>query len=228
MNASAEGSPWDPPDDPEELRRFPSFGLTIDSHFWRVHSRRHGPWYFQSEARFGLAAPRGTCYAALDPVTAISEVAIRGQRVLMLSDLDSRIIRKLDIGMSGRSDTHSGWSLADCTDRRSTGFGVTRDMCAGSDYQASHGFAEAVCSAAFKGVRYWARHDMDEGGVSLALFGQSGERVGWRKGRGERLSLPKWLDFRCRAGWIPTYTPDMIAKVAPLEGSVLLPKGRYA
>lgn len=152
-----------------------------------------------------MPTPRGTCYAALDPLTAISEVAIRGQRVLMLSDLDSRIIRKLDIGMSGRSDTHSGWSLADCTDRRSTGFGVTRDMCAGSDYQASHGFAEAVCSAAFKGVRYWARHDVDEGGVSLALFGQSGERVGWRKRTG-RAAFASEVVGSYSVGWVCVFT----------------------
>lgn len=179
-----ERIPW-APSDVEALRGFPFVELDRDIQVWRVHRLGHGPWNFGALFRFGLSAPRGTCYVGLTDLTAISETIVRGQSILMRTDLQDRIIR--EVGLPKR------FRLADLTDRRAAGFGVTRDFGTDFPYDRCQSWASAFDAMAFEGLHYWARHDLSGVGVSLALFGLQGERTSWRVGKGIALASDRWV-----------------------------------
>ena len=189
MTSSAETSPPGPPlppSDPEELRGFPRCVVDSPEHVWRAHREGFGPWYFSDKGRFGLKYPNGTCYLAMDPMTAISETAVRGQRVLQESDLRQWVIRRMPVSV--RLD------LADFMDRKAGGFGVTRDICSGDEYRTPSAWGRAFLAISYGGIRYWARHDSGATAAAFAMFGRYGERKGWRRGRGESLAHPKWIE----------------------------------
>lgn len=189
MTTSAENpppAPPTPPDDPEELRGFPQFVVASPGQVWRTHKAGFGPWYFSDSGRFGLKYPNGTCYLAMDPLTAISETAVRGQRVLQESDLRRWVIRQMP--------TPASFDLADLMDRKAGGFGVTRDICSGDDYDTPRAWGRAFLAISYGGIRYWARHDSGATAAAYAVFGRFGERKSWRRGRGESLAHPKWVE----------------------------------
>lgn len=65
-----------PPEDPAELEGFPRMVLESVTCLYRVGRAERSPWWFGSslEGRFDLPEPDGTCYVALDPLTALLEV----------------------------------------------------------------------------------------------------------------------------------------------------------
>ena len=175
-----------PPSDAEGLSSFPSYVLPKGTEIWRVHRAVNGPWYFGPSGRFGLASPAGTCYAALDPLTAISETVIRGQVVIDEDVLTERIIRS--------AGTPIRVVAADLVDRRAQGFGVNRNFGTEEPYDRTQQWAQAFHLKRFRGVRYWARHDLQADATSVAIFGASGERKSWPRGNGGSLGSAHWKD----------------------------------
>jgi len=89
--------------------------------------------------------------------------------------------------------------MADASDGKARGFGVTREIHDIADYSLPQAWAGASHAAAFDGVRYlatnhqptsagpsWEGHGA-QGPGSWALFGRTGLRGRWRRGRAERI-----------------------------------------
>lgn len=152
---------------PEQLPALPEVRLgpdplaTIhrdDASPWRIHSRPEG--------RFNLAAPRGTCYAAEDPLGAFVEVFAR------FEILDEREVARYRLSYLATE----GRRLADLTHRRVLGVvGLTAEIHSTIDYGLTRAWSEAFCDAGYEGVRYKARHDPAGKLTSCALFGTQGE-----------------------------------------------------
>lgn len=171
-----------PPDDVTGLRSFPRAELTTDQDLWRVVRRGRGPWWFNSSGggRFDLRTPDGTCYLALDELSALLEVVGPDRREGAISRrfLDDRRLRRLQV--SGRR------SLADLTSRRCAGFGLTLEINTVVPYDLPRAWAASLRKAGADGLRYFVRHD-PTAGQGVALFGRHGERRSWPRGREERI-----------------------------------------
>lgn len=173
------------PPQADVLRDFPVWRAPAGTRVWRVHREGRGPWNFNNGGRFGLRFPDGTCYVAYDPITAVSETVIRGQRVLLVDDLLVRRIRRLHLP--------EDVSAADFMSRLAAGFGVTRDFGTETPYDRTQSWAQTLFEVPFRGIRYWARHDLSADAASLAVFGASGERKRWKRGRAESLGSHRWV-----------------------------------
>lgn len=167
------------PEDADSLESFPARIVPArgsDEALWRVTRETHVPWWFSSNGggRFDLEAPRGTCYLAFDPITALLEVI--GPRLGGAVSRDfftERVIRSVSPPKRGR--------MADSTSRRALGYGVTPEIGVIVPYGLPRRWAERWREAGFDGVVYWARHDPQRS-KSLALFGNAGERTNWPPG----------------------------------------------
>ena len=169
----------DPPHDPATLRRFPRRSLPRASPFVRAGRAGVEPWWFSSggQGRFDLASPNGTCYLAADDLAALIEVL--GPKmaggVVAAESLDARRLRSLRLPKPAIA--------ADATSRRALAFGVTPELGTIVPYDLPQRWAAVLHAAGFGGIRWWPRHDPARSGAAFALFGRSGERTSWPKGR---------------------------------------------
>lgn len=173
-----------PPALAEALKGFPTAVIDAGTEVWRVHRIGNGPWFFGPTGRFGLDAPNGSCYVAMDPVSAISEAVVRGLTIVHERDLQIRCIRRLELPRRVIA--------ANLKDSTAAGFGVTRNFGTEEPYERTRQWARAFLRMSFGGVHYWPRHDLVDGSTSLALFGRNGERKSWRRGRPAPLAGPTW------------------------------------
>ncbi len=167
-----------PPEDPSELEGLPRRALSPERWLWRIVRKGRGPWWFGSSGsgRFDLPAPRGTCYLASDELSALLEVIGPGRMGGGISDrfFENRRIRRLHLPRSK--------SFADLTSRRCSGFGITLEIHTIVPYERTRAWALSLRQAGADGLLYFVRHD-PAGGEGVALFGRSGERKSWRRGR---------------------------------------------
>lgn len=156
---------------PASLGDFPRRSLHRTTDLLRIHPNGLGPWWFSSDGhgRFDLAPPEGTCYAALSRLGAFVEV-FRGFTVIDAADVAARALSRL---RAPRDIV-----LADCTSPKAQRFGVTAQIHSGADYLATQGWAAALRTAGFDGVRYFCGQDPSQREVGVALFGTAGE-AGW-------------------------------------------------
>ena len=173
-----------PPSLTEALKGFPTTVIEAGTDVWRVHRVAHGPWFFGQSGRFGLEAPYGSCYVAMDPMSAISETVVRGLTILHERDLQDRCIRRLALPRHVIA--------ANLKDSTAAGFGVTRNFGTEEPYDRTREWALAFFRMNLGGVHYWPRHDLVDGSTSVALFGSTGERKSWRRGRRSLLSGEEW------------------------------------
>jgi len=66
--------------------------------------------------------------------------------------------------------------VADLTSNLAAGYGVTAEISTTPDYPLTQLWAAAFDAAGYRGVRYWARHDLEHVRACIALFGDAGPR----------------------------------------------------
>jgi hypothetical protein len=156
-----------------DWQRFPVFILEVDQDLFRIHSAKYGVWFFSAAStdggRFDLDAPRGTCYTALDWMSAVLEklgekMAGAGVGVDFFTEL--RLSR---IHAPGRAD------LAELSHGHAAGFGVTNELSSMTPYDMPRRWAAHFDSHGFSGVRYHTRFNPKCNGAGIALFGDEGE-----------------------------------------------------
>lgn len=140
---------------------------------YRIHRAGVGPWWFNSDGsqRFDLRGAYGTCYVAERPIGAFLETLGRVTTV-SAADIANRRLATISLEV--------GLRLADCLDPAAAGFGVTATTSAGGPYRrVSLPWARRFYQAGFDGVRYGAAHHPALLERSYALFGPSGEGLGY-------------------------------------------------
>jgi hypothetical protein len=160
-------SPLVAPPDPAALRSFPARALGLAQPLYRIHRRVHGPSYYSSDGsgRFDLAAPRGTCYLATEPIGAFIEV-FRNTALVAQADVTKRRLATLYVAREV--------ILADCTVRPARAFGVTAAIHSTENYSLTQSWAAAFAQAGFGGVCYRLSHDPAQRCLGVALYGPSG------------------------------------------------------
>ena len=155
---------------------FPS--LEAPEKMFRAKSKANGPWYFSSapkdggvgRGRFDLRDPRGTCYWATDPETALGERLgpdlLDEPGTIPESFLEHAEIATAD-GVPGQ--------FADLGNRRaSTHFAVTGELSKTADYAQAQRYATTFDKAGFAGILYAARYSGDQAPNAIAIFGPTG------------------------------------------------------
>lgn len=198
------------PSDPEGLDRikrdFPRYVLSSSKSLWRVHSVTRQPLYFahkgQGESRFALTYPAGVCYVATAAATAILETVIREAHTVDRVELSKRSISTLQVP--------DDRALANLLARKATIiWNVTRQFGTEFPYDRCQGWSEAFRQAEFDGIRYWAKWDVSEEGLSFALFGKAGlvPDDEWPDCTTERLDDEKWVST-VQAMGVTVLTPE--------------------
>lgn len=156
-----------PPAAPEALADFPVVELAAGSGVARIHRRNHSPLWFRHDGggRFDLAPPRGTLYAAAEPLGCYVEVF----RHVRLVPWEEVAARRLSILAPRRT-----LRLADCAARRARGFGITGAVHSTPAYEETQVWAAAFAAAGLDGVRYLVRHDPAQRLAGYALFAPAG------------------------------------------------------
>ena len=129
------------------------------------------------EGRFDLPPPQGTCYLATEPIGALLELIGPEASGGAVSEtfLVNRRFRRLSVPRPHR--------LANLTDRRTSGFGLTAEIHTVVPYALPQAWAVALEEVGADGVLYQLRHDPSFKGVGVGLFGKAGERRSWKRGR---------------------------------------------
>lgn len=159
-----------PPHDPAELAAFSSRVLASDVVFARIHQENHDPEWFCAcgDHRFDppIASRElfGSCYLAEHRITAFIE-KFGDLRLVSQERVDAHQLSFLQVPAT---------RLADLTDRRALGWGVTGELATGSDYAGAQEWAQRLFQAGFGGLWYTARHDPQGELRSIALFGPPG------------------------------------------------------
>jgi hypothetical protein len=172
-----------PPEDPSALDGFPVRELSPATDLFRVVRRGNGPWWFGSsmKGRFDLPEPDGTCYLAMDEVSALLEVLGPDLERGAISSpfLSGRSLRKLRVSAEQR--------LSDLTSRQAVRFGITTEIGTVVPYGCPQAWAVKLRAMGSQGVVYWARHDPAHGEAG-ALFAPHGEQKRWKRGRERPIS----------------------------------------
>lgn len=172
-----------PPAAPARLQDFPHRRMPQGTTLWRMVRTGRNPWWFSSDGqgRFDLPSPEGTCYAALDEIAALLEVIGPDIEAGAVSEslLSRRRLRRLALPGSRR--------VADLTDRRARGFGVTAEISTVVPYDLPQQWSVALRCAGAEGVLYHLRHDPSFRRSGVGLFGKAGERRSWDRGREIRI-----------------------------------------
>jgi hypothetical protein len=163
---SAQGPP------PASLQGFPAYGLLASTDLYRAHQVDLGPWWFGSDraGRFDLGPPEGTCYTALDALSALRERVgpVLGDANAVPESLLSEVV-------VSRLRLPEPRSVANCQDRAAGDFGVTRELETMVPYAVPQQWAQAFRSAGLAGVRYGPRFTPGECSA-VALFDEQGAR----------------------------------------------------
>lgn len=163
-----------PPADPAALADFPRMVLQPITRLFRVGRADREPWWFGSslEGRFDLPEPDGTCYLAMDPLSAVLEVigSDREGGFVSAELFAGRRVYELHV-----EEDHS---LADLAAAPAAGFGVTLEIHSLVPYDLPQAWARRLRAAGFQGVCYLLRHH-PSGVDGIALFGLHGERDDW-------------------------------------------------
>lgn len=155
---------------PASLGGFPAYLVDTDTDLFRAHGEDLGPWWFSSDGtgRFDLRAPRGTCYTALDPLSALRERLgpVLGQsQAVPESLLESAVVSRLRL-----PDPRE---VADVQDGGAGAFGVTREIESMVPYAVPQAWSRAFDEAGCGGVKYGPRFSPGERSA-IALFGDEG------------------------------------------------------
>ena len=159
-----------PPTTP--LEGFPVHHVDTDTDLVRAHAVAFGPWWFGNEGggRFDLPSPRGTCYTALDPGSAVRErvgPVLGGAVAVPESLLEDVVVSRLRLP--------DGRDVADVQSSTAAEFGVTRELETMVPYAVPQLWAQALDGAGHGGVRYGPRFTPGDRSA-VALFDDEGAR----------------------------------------------------
>ena len=154
------------------LGGFPTHRVETSTDLFRAHSGELGPWWFGNEGggRFDLPSPRGTCYTALDPGSAVRErvgPVLGGAVAVPESLLEDVVVSRLRLP--------AGRDVADVQSTAAGGFGVTRELETMVPYAVPQLWAQAFDRAGHGGVRYGPRFTPGECSA-VALFDDEGAK----------------------------------------------------
>jgi len=154
---------------PDDLTRFPAFGVDRRRSLYRIHRSDVGPWWFSGDGsgRFDLLDGRGSCYLAVTPIGAFIEV-FRVGTVIPEAEIEARSLSSLTPPTRTR--------LADCTVSAARKFGITGAIHTQPDYTVPQAWAEAFAASGFGGIRYRLSHDPAQRELGVVLFGDAGEK----------------------------------------------------
>ena len=157
---------------PASLAGFPAYPVAEETDVFRAHGRDLGPWWFGNDGggRFDLRSPRGTCYVALDPLSALRErlgPVLGGSPSVPEGLLEEAVVSRLRLPAERE--------VADAQDRRAAGFGVTREIETTVPYAVPQAWARAFDEEGFGGVRYGPRFTPGDASA-LALFDDEGAK----------------------------------------------------
>lgn len=149
---------------------FPAYRVDTGTDLFRAHAADRGAWWFGNEGggRFDLPAPRGTCYTALDPESALRErigPVLGGAASVPESLLADVVVSRLWLP--------SARDVADVRSRDAVSFGVTRELETMVPYAVPQAWARAFDSAGLEGVRYGPRFTPGDCSA-VALFDMGG------------------------------------------------------
>ncbi|GAA4729713.1 hypothetical protein GCM10025782_30870 [Pedococcus ginsenosidimutans] len=162
----AQGGP------PPSLAGFPTCTLSTGTDLYRAHLVARGPWWFGNDGsgRFDLPDPRGACYTALDPASALRErvgPVLAAARAVPESLLEDVVVSRLALPADRE--------VADLQSRAAGEYGVTRELETMVPYGVPQSWARALDRAGHHGVRYGPRFTPGDCSA-VALFGDAGER----------------------------------------------------
>ncbi|MEO6412211.1 MAG: RES family NAD+ phosphorylase [Pedococcus sp.] len=155
---------------PTSLAGFPAYLVDTGTDLFRAHGAELGPWWFGSDGsgRFDLPAPRGTCYTALDPLSALRErlgPVLGPSQAVPESLLEDTVVSRLRLPADRE--------VADVQDGGAAAFGVTREIETMVPYAVPQAWARAIDGAGRGGVKYGPRFTPGECSA-LAVFGDEG------------------------------------------------------
>ncbi len=145
---------------------------------YRAKSKANGPWYFSSatkdggvgRGRFDLTDPRGTCYWAADPQTALGE-RLGPDLLDNPGTIPESFLAQAEIATAAGAPGR----FADLGDRRAaTHFAVTGELSKTADYEQAQRYATTFDEAGFAGILYAARYSGDQAPNAIAIFGPTG------------------------------------------------------
>ncbi len=195
-----------------DITDFPQITFGQGSDLFRVHRRDRQPWWFASigddpaaGGRFDLPHPAGTCSTASTAIAVLLEVVARRPiRRIPAEELDRRALTV--------APTPRPLVVADATAARARGFGISGELHAGLDYQATRAWAAALHAAGYRALLSIPRHDPSGGLRTLPLLDTAGEHqpFGWT--------------WKAGSGPIPNDVVDQLGEwgidVVPIPGSV--------
>lgn len=155
---------------PASLAGFPTYLVDTETDLFRAHGVDLGPWWFGNDGggRFDLRPPRGTCYVALDPLSALRErlgPVLGGSQAVPESLLEASVVSRLRLTAPRE--------VADVQDGRAAAFGVTRELESMVPYAVPQAWARAFDEAGSGGVKYGPRFTPG-GSSAVALFDDEG------------------------------------------------------
>lgn len=155
---------------PSSLEGFPPRRVDTGAVLFRAHLAERSPWWFGNDGggRFDLPAPRGTCYTALDAVSAVRErlgPVLGSRAALPETTLAEVVVSRLRLPEPRRA--------ADLQSRGAALFGVTRELESMVPYAVPQAWARAFADAGFGAVSYGPRFTPGEC-TAVALFGPEG------------------------------------------------------
>ena len=154
------------------LHGFPTRVVAQGQTLHRAHLATRGPWWFGHDGggRFDLAAPRGTCYLATDPVSALRErigPVLGGAAAVPETLVADVVVSALP--------TPRAWALADLQVPAAGSYGVTRELETMVPYAVPQAWARAFDEVGHDGVAYGPRFTPGDSSAT-AVFGEAGPR----------------------------------------------------
>jgi hypothetical protein len=151
-----------------DVAALPRLVIPAGTLLYRLHRTRYGAWYFSGDGsgRFDPAGTSGAgmCYLAMDPRGAWVETF---RTMMTINEIDVNE-RALSIVTTDRP-----FALANLEDRKALRAGVTAALTSGADYESSHAVADAL-QGVVQGIRWRARHDLEQVLITVGLFGPEG------------------------------------------------------
>lgn len=159
-----------------DVTGFPRKRLASDRPIYRAHAVGNGPWWFSSDlsGRFDLPVPQGTCYLAVDAVTALRERfghALVKLGIVTYEAATETLVSELQVPVDR-------W-LANTCSPDAADFSMTREIATCASYKIPQSWAEAFLKTGrHTGIHYLARFSTGSKSFAIALFAGAGEQ-GW-------------------------------------------------
>lgn len=156
-----------------DITGFPVRRLARRRELYRAHHRDFGAWWFASDTqgRFNLDPPNGTCYLATDEETALRERLGPTTGVVSYGWANETRVSLLAIQRGGR--------VANTCHHLATHFGMTREVAtyAGREYRLTRLWANKFHAIGLRGILYESRFTTVATPNAYAIFESEGPKA---------------------------------------------------